>query len=93
MSDFVKQLEEWAAMLSPILKRPRVARIKAGRLAYTALLRQLAPKPSNTYGRGMLADLTGVPMDVLDTNWPPNLVVIIDEEGNALSAWILNDAA
>lgn len=93
MSDFVKQLEEWAAMLNPILERPRVARIKAGRVAYTALLRQLAPKPGNTYGRGMLADLTGTPVDVLDANWPPNLVVAMDKEGNALSAWILNDAA
>lgn len=94
MRDFQAELEHWANMLPPP-GTPRIARMKAGRIAYYAMLRNFAPRPGkldHRTGTGYLTDFTGVPVDVLDgPSWPPNLLVAIDHEGNAMKAWILND--
>lgn len=94
MTDFQAELERFAAMLPPP-GTPRIARMKAGRGAYYAMLRSFMPRPGkldHRAGTGYLTDLTGVPVDVLDgPSWPANLLVAIDQEGNAMKAWILND--
>lgn len=72
---------------------PRIARMKAGRDAYYAMLRNFErPQFDLRRTANPVADITGVPVDVLDGPiWPPNLLVAIDQEGNAMKAWILND--
>lgn len=92
MSNFQEQLERFAAMLPP-RGGPRIARMKAGRDAYFAMLRTFAPGPADRpHLAGRISDLTGVPVDVFDdSRWPANLLVAIDQEGNAMEAWIIND--
>lgn len=91
MTNFKEQLERWAAML-PNPAKPRIARMKAGPDAYWAMRRMFAADTEARHASGVVGDLTGTPVDVLDGPvWPPNLVVAIDQEGNAMSAWILND--
>lgn len=91
MTNFRETLEYWAAMLPPA-DRPHITRMKAGRNAYLAMARMFAPGPTDPSAWSVMSSLTGVPVDVLDGPiWPPNLVVAIDQEGNAMSAWILND--
>ena len=94
MRDFQAELERFAALMPPADK-PRLSRMKAGRDAYYAMLRNFAPRPGkldHRAGTGYLVDFTGVPVDVLDgPAWPPNLLVAIDQEGNAMKALIIND--
>lgn len=92
MRDFQAELEHWANMLPPP-GTPRIARMKAGRDAYHAMLRNFErPLSVPPYSPNPLGDITGVPVDVLDGPiWPPNLLVAIDQEGNAMKAWIIND--
>lgn len=91
MTDFQAELERFAALLPPS-GTPILARFKSGPEAYAVLqnatARPMAPQQPSW---APSYDITAVPIDLIGEPWPSNLLVAIDQEGNAMKAWILND--
>lgn len=83
-----EDLEAAFAMVRELHSKPLATRLKVGSKAWPKMRRRLAEGPTN----GQIG-LFGIPVHVIDNpnDWPPNLVAILDQEGNAMSAWIIND--
>lgn len=87
--DIVAQMERFAALL-PDKAVKLVSRIDCGPAGYNAIQRAASSAERFSTLRNSIPG--GVPVHVLDrSTWPPNLIVAIDREGNAMKAWIVND--
>lgn len=76
--------------------KPMATAMKVGQTAWPKVKERLGtePEPSGFERalRGSIGSPLGIPVHVLEPNtWPPNLVAIVDQEGNAMQAWIIND--
>ncbi len=88
-ADIIAQMEHFAALL-PEKAVKLVSRIDTGPAGYNAI--QRAAASPDRFPFADQATLLGLPVHVLDRpTWPPNLIVAVDQEGNAMKAWIIND--
>lgn len=75
--------------------RPIVTSIKAGQAAWPRLKARLGlPGEAGVIDNYAFVCRmnNGLPVHVLaPESWPPNLVAILDQEGNAIKVWIIND--
>jgi hypothetical protein len=90
-----EQLEAAFKVIREMHSKPIATRMKVGADAW--------PKVRSRIGGSVEADqqifanplgsLLGIPIRVITepNAWPPNLVAIIDQRGNAMQAWIVND--
>jgi len=88
MTNFKEELERWATML-PDPAKQHASQMIAGARAWPKIKERLTTPVDVPPWVGPL-DMFGIPVHVR-TDWPSNLVAITDQEGNAMSAWIIND--
>jgi hypothetical protein len=88
--DIIAAMERFAVLL-PDKAVKLISRINAGPAGYNAI--QRAASAPERFSLTDQHTRFGVPVNMISAayGWPPNLIVAIDQEGNAMKAWIVSE--